>query len=62
MDGDAPLGTAMTDRTAAGVLRPERTAVVVVDLQEKLLPAIASRERVLRNSVLLLQQIGRAHV
>ncbi len=40
---------------AAGRLRPERTAVVIVDLQEKLLPAIAGRERILRNSVLLLR-------
>jgi nicotinamidase-related amidase len=40
---------------AAGVLQPERTALVVVDLQEKLLPAIAGGERVLRNSVLLLK-------
>jgi nicotinamidase-related amidase len=39
---------------AAALLQPERTALVVVDLQEKLLPAIANRERVLRNSVLLL--------
>jgi nicotinamidase-related amidase len=45
----------MTDTTAATLLRPERTALVVVDLQEKLLPAIAERERVLRNSVLLLR-------
>lgn len=45
----------MTDPIAVGVLRPERTALVVVDLQEKLLPAIAGRERVLRNSVLLLR-------
>ena len=29
--------------------------MVVVDLQEKLLPAIANRERILRNSVLLLE-------
>ena len=54
MGRDAAVGDAMTD-AAAGVLRPERTALVVVDLQEKLLPAIASRERVLRNSVLLLR-------
>lgn len=40
---------------AAGVLHPERTALVVVDLQEKLLPAIADRDRILRNSVLLLK-------
>jgi nicotinamidase-related amidase len=45
----------MTGPTAAGVLHPERTALVVVDLQEKLLPAIANRERILRNSVLLLE-------
>ena len=53
MGGDAPLGSAMIG--AAGVLRPERTALVVVDLQEKLLPAVANGERVLRNSVLLLE-------
>jgi len=39
---------------ASNVLDPERAAIVIVDLQEKLLPAIADRERVLRNSVLLL--------
>ena len=45
-----------TERSAAaGVLRPERTALVVVDLQEKLLPAIEGRERVLRNGILLLR-------
>ncbi len=41
--------------SVAGLLRPDEAALVVVDLQEKLLPAIASRERVLRNSVLLLR-------
>ena len=45
----------MSDPAAASVLHPGRTALVVVDLQEKLLPAIANRERVLRNSVLLLR-------
>lgn len=40
---------------ASHVLHPERTALVVVDLQERLLPAIADGERVLRNSVLLLR-------
>jgi nicotinamidase-related amidase len=45
----------MTDQAAAAFLRPERTALVVVDLQERLLPAIAGRERVVRNSVLLLR-------
>ena len=37
------------------MLRPERALLVVVDLQEKLLPAIPDRERVVRNSRLLLR-------
>ena len=37
------------------ILDPTRAAVLVIDLQEKLLPAIAERERVLRNSLLLLR-------
>jgi nicotinamidase-related amidase len=45
----------MTGPGAASLLRPERTALVVVDLQERLLAAIADRERILRNSVLLLR-------
>lgn len=36
-------------------LESERTALLVVDLQEKLLPAIAGGERVLQNSLLLLR-------
>jgi nicotinamidase-related amidase len=36
-------------------LERERTALVVVDLQEKLLPTIAESERVLHNSLLLLR-------
>jgi nicotinamidase-related amidase len=39
----------------ATLLRPERTALVVVDLQEKLLPVIAGRERVVKNSLLLMR-------
>ena len=37
------------------VLRRESAVLVVVDLQEKLLPAIAERDRVLGNSLLLLR-------
>jgi nicotinamidase-related amidase len=42
---------------SAGVsrLERERTVVLVVDLQEKLAPAIAERDRVVRNSLLLLR-------
>jgi nicotinamidase-related amidase len=36
-------------------LHRDRTALVVVDLQEKLLPAIAESQRVLQNSLLLLR-------
>jgi nicotinamidase-related amidase len=37
------------------VLHPLRAALLVVDLQEKLLPAIEGHERVVRNSLLLLR-------
>jgi len=37
------------------MLRKERTVLVVVDLQEKLLPAIPRRESVVQNSLLLLR-------
>jgi nicotinamidase-related amidase len=40
---------------ALEVLRPDRVALVMVDLQVNLLPAIAGKERVLRNSLLLLR-------
>jgi nicotinamidase-related amidase len=42
-------------RPGATLLRPERTALVVVDLQDKLLPVIAGRERVVKNSLLLMR-------
>jgi nicotinamidase-related amidase len=44
-----------TEAKPPSVLRPERTALVVVDLQEKLLPAIEGRERVVKNSLLLMR-------
>ena len=40
---------------AASVLQRDRAVLVVVDLQEKLLPAIHGKERVLQNSLLLLK-------
>jgi nicotinamidase-related amidase len=43
------------DERAPSVLSPERTALVVVDLQERLLPAIEGRDRVVRNSLLLMR-------
>jgi nicotinamidase-related amidase len=40
---------------AASLLRPERTALILIDLQERLLPAISGSERILANSMLLLR-------
>jgi nicotinamidase-related amidase len=37
------------------MLRPERAVLLVVDLQERLLPVIDGKERVLKNSLLLLR-------
>lgn len=47
---DAPLMT-----PALRLLERERAALVVVDLQERLLPAIFEKERVLKNSLLLIK-------
>lgn len=52
MGGATAVAGAMSP---VSLLRPERTAILVVDLQEKLLPAISEKERVLRNSLLLLR-------
>jgi nicotinamidase-related amidase len=41
--------------TAGELLDRRRTALVVVDLQERLLPAIFEKERVLKNSLLLMK-------
>ena len=43
---------------ATSLLRPERAILVLVDLQEKLMPAISGRERILKNSLLLLRLAG----
>jgi nicotinamidase-related amidase len=42
-------------RPGTTLLRPESTALVVVDLQGKLLPVISGRERVVKNSLLLMR-------
>jgi nicotinamidase-related amidase len=43
------------DASARTLLDPGRAVLVVVDLQEKLLPAIQERERILHNSLLLIR-------
>jgi nicotinamidase-related amidase len=44
-----------TSRPAVSRLHPDRTAVVVIDLQKKLVPAIHESGRVLDNAALLLR-------
>jgi nicotinamidase-related amidase len=55
--GPEALGGRMSAETRPGatLLRPEKTALVVVDIQEKLIPVIAGRERVVKNSLLLMR-------
>ncbi len=45
----------MSETRTPSVLHPQRAAVVVVDLQARLLPIIHGHERVVRNSLLLLR-------
>jgi nicotinamidase-related amidase len=40
---------------AMSMLRPERAVVVAIDLQERLLPAIADGPRIVKNTVLILR-------
>ncbi len=53
MGRDAALDERVS--TASELLDRGRAALVVVDLQEKLLPAIFEKERVLKNSLLLMK-------
>jgi nicotinamidase-related amidase len=52
-----PLGVLIRG-TLMNTLRPERAVLVLVDLQERLLPAIVGRERIVKNSLLLLRVAG----
>src|SRR5271168_4172570 len=50
--------TADQAEIARRALESERCALVVVDIQEKLLPPIFQRERLVRNSQLLIRAAG----
>ena len=56
------LEKAATLPAALQPLEPERVAVVVIDIQEKLLPPIWQGERMVRNSQLLLRLAGVLHL
>ena len=51
----APIDTAPYSEAARRILRPEDCALAVIDIQEKLLPAIFENDRVLRNAQLLVR-------
>ena len=48
----------MTHEPAARLLQPSQCALLVIDLQERLMPAIFEAERVLKNATLLLKLAG----
>jgi nicotinamidase-related amidase len=48
--------------TSAALLDKEKVALLVVDLQDKLLPAIFEKERVLKNTLLLMKAAELLHV
>ena len=51
----APVDTATHSEAARRPLRPEDCALVVIDIQEKLLPPIREKERLVRNAQLLVR-------
>jgi nicotinamidase-related amidase len=51
----APIATAPYSETARRLLRPEDCALAVIDIQEKLLPPIFEKERLVRNAQLLVR-------
>lgn len=58
-----PIGTIIPEsidhaKIARRPLDPEQCALIVIDVQEKLLPPIFEKERLLRNSQLLIRMAG----
>jgi nicotinamidase-related amidase len=50
-----PIDTAPYSEAARRLLRPEDCALAVIDIQEKLLPPIFEKERLVRNAALLVR-------
>jgi nicotinamidase-related amidase len=55
MAGSAVLNPNTTQDVARVKLQPEKCALIVVDIQEKLLPPIHEKERLVKNAQLLLR-------
>lgn len=53
-----PIETVSVNEAARRPLRPEECALAVIDIQEKLLPPIWEKERMVRNSQLLIRMAG----
>lgn len=51
----APLDTATYSEAARRMLRPEDCVLAIIDIQEKLLPPIHEKERLVRNAQLLVR-------
>lgn len=51
----APIDTVPYSEAARRMLRPEDCALAVIDIQEKLLPPIFEKERLVRNAALLVR-------
>src|SRR6478735_11535932 len=51
----APIDTATYAEAARRMLRPEDCALAVIDIQDKLLPPIFEKERLVRNAQLLVR-------
>src|ERR1700719_2909962 len=51
----APIDTTPYSEAARRMLRPEDCALAVIDIQEKLLPPIFEKERLVRNAQLLVR-------
>jgi len=54
----SPLDTATRAEAARRLLKPEDCALAVIDIQEKLLPPIFEKERLVRNAMLLTRLAG----
>ena len=54
----SPFDTATHSEAARRVLKPEDCALAVIDIQEKLLPPIFEKERLVRNAMLLVRLAG----
>lgn len=60
--GSVNLSTGDSAEIARRPLEADRTALIVVDIQEKLVPAIFQKEQLLRNSALLIRVAAALHM